>query len=719
MPAFNDLKTNFVSGEIDALLRGRSDIKHYFNAAELARNVVVLPQGGLAQRPGSTFVWKVPRNVDDGTVSNIRLCSFQFSTEQTYLFVFHHKRVAIFRDGVFQATVTTPWTSNDLVAHIGAKGEMIDSGINWTQSKDTLVVFHENYAPREIKRAGSHILWTIGNYVLKNIPRVAFPGTTYVNGVDEQQGMIFPNPGTQGDWTNLDTFKLILEDEETDNIVYDSVGATMAARIQTALRELPQVEAAGITVTTAGGPGTPLTSFFVSFTLGNGQRPWGAMGYRVMAAQQVPTIEINTSIKGVFPGEDAWSVSRGYPRCGVFFQGRFFMAGSKSLPNSFWFSRAGDITDFNNKKIADDYGFAGTADTDDVPAFLNIYVGRHIQFFSTAGEFYIPKSEDEGVTPGNAVLRRTTSRGSKPGLKVFEVDGATIFVQRRGKALREFIFADVELAYQANNISLLASHLMRDPVGYTLRKSSSTDDADFLYLANTDGTMTVFCTLRTQEVNGFTLWNTQGSYLDVTSLLDDVYQAVNRTIDGVPDVYIELQDDTILYDCAVKGTVGVSTPSITVAHLPDTVVGVNLEGFLQQDILSNGSGLVTFTRPAVGDYVIGLPWPDAHPDYPGLKWIAKTLPIERQVPQGAMMGKKRRIVNAALRLHETNGLIVNGNRVSFQQFGSDLLDTPPPSFTGVKTIRGMLGWDYDGSLVLGDNIATRATILGLGYGVSF
>lgn len=722
MAAFYDLKTNFVAGEIDELLMGRSDIKHYFNAAQFMRNVVVLPQGGATVRPGSLFKWKVPRNVDDDTISNVRLAAFQFSTEQIYLFVFHHKRCSIFRDGELQTTIVTPYTSSDLVAQIGPKGEMISSGINWTQSKDTMLVFHEDHAIREIKRTGSHTSWSVGTYAIKNFPQERFPGVVYVNGVDEVQEMVFPQPGEQGNWGTGDTFTLTLEDEETDNItLIDGVGsaAIMAGRIQAALRDLPQTSATGITVTHTGDDTEEGAVFTVTFAGDDGQRPWGSLGYRVVAAKQIPTIEITMKTKGQFPGENAWSTLRGWPRCGVFFQGRLFLAGSKSLPNSFWMSRAGDIADFNSKKISDDYGFAGTSDTDDVPAFLNFYVGRHLQLFSTAGEFYIPASENEGITPGNAVLRRTTSRGSRPGLKVFEVDGATIFVQRRGKALREFIFADVELAYQANNISLLASHLMRDPIGYTLRKSSSTDDADFLFMANSDGTMTVFCTLRTQEVNAYTLWNTKGNYVDVCALLDDVYHCAKRTINGVDDIYLELQDDTILYDCAVKGTLGPAGNTVSVPHLLNTTVGLDLDGFLQQEVLSNGAGLVTFPRNAT-DYVIGLAWPEVLPDlYPGLRWVVKPLPIEVTQRDGAMMGRKRRTVSASIRLQETNGLIINGNRITFQNFGSNLLDTPPPSFSGIKTVKGMLGWSVDGAPILGDNIATRATILALNYGVSF
>jgi hypothetical protein len=717
MPRFRDLKTNFVSGEIDDLLQGRSDIKHYFNAVELARNVVVLPQGGAKTRPGSRYLWTVPE-VSAGVRSNVRLVSFQFSTEQTYLFVFHHLAVTIFRNGVFMVTVVTPYTSNDLVAHLTAEGDLIDTGISWTQNVDTLIVFHERFAPRQIQRQGSHILWALSAWELKNIPRFAFGGTVYVNGVDEEQEIEFPNPDG-GKWRAGDTFTLTLEDEETDNIRWDTDADLMVTRIGDAIRNLPNVDGPGIVVTHSGAPGALTTAVVFTVVLGgtDGQRPWGALGFTVKSAEQVPSIDVFVTVEGEYPGEDVWSATRGWPRCGVFFQGRLWVAGSFSMPNTLWATRTGDPNDFNNKRLTDDYGIQVTSDTDDVPAFINIYAGRHLQIFSTAGEFYVPSSESEGVTPGNIVLRRTTSRGSKPGLRVFEVDGATIFVQRRGKALREFIFADVEAAYQANSISLLFSHLMRDPVGIALRRSSSTDDADLMFMPNIDGTMTVFCTLRTQEVNGATLWNTNGSYIDAAAILDEVYFATTRTINGGIKTMIEVMDSSIQLDCA-KIVTGAAAGA-TIAWLPNTSVEFSLDGSPQAAKVTNAGGEVVFDREAEEGYAIGLGWPEAMPDeHPGLRWIIKTLPIETGLPDGAMMGRKRRIVQLSMRLDDTTGLKVNGSRIPFRRFGVMVLNQPPPTFTGIKTERGLLGWDYTGQIVLGDDKQSRATILALSFGVS-
>jgi hypothetical protein len=714
MARIKELKTNFVAGELDPLLLQRSDVEAYFNAAEYMRNVVALPQGGAVIRPGSRFRWEVPE-VSAGVLSNTRCFEFQFSTEQAYLFVFHHLSVSIFMDGVLQATIATPWTSTDIRAQIAANGDLISSGITVTQSRDTMLVFHQDHQPRIIKRNGSHTAWTIAAYSFFNMPRFDFGDTAYVNGVDEVQELEFPRP-TGGEWENDDTFHLILEDEKTTNIKYSSDASTMRSRIQAALRKLPQSGVAGITVTISPGgtTGTSDATFVVTFT--GTERPWGVMYFETTSTQQVPTIEIVVTTEGERPGENVWSNTRGWPRCGVFFQGRLWLAGTKSLPNSVWATRSGSFQDLNSRKIDDDYGIFASTDTDDVPAFLNIFAGRHLQLFSTSGEFYIPVSENEAVTPGNIVLRRSTSRGSKAGLRVYEVDGATIFIQRQGKALREFIFADVELAYQANAISLLASHLMRDPVGFAIRRATSTDDADLLFMPNADGSMSVFCTLRTQKVNAMTLWTTQGAYHDVGVVLSDVFFVTTRTIDGVQKRFLEVMDEEIYCDCGAKGGAGTGT---TLAHLPDTLIEYSVDGFEMEPVTASGAGAITFDREAEESWWAGLKYPEVLPDeYPGFIYLIKTLPVELQLQDGASMGRKRRIVSVDVRMYQTRALTVNGVELAFQEFGEDVLDTPIPPFTGVKRERGFLGYDFEGQVALGSPRSTSATILGLAYTVS-
>lgn len=712
MATIKQFKTNFVAGELDPLMIGRPDIKHYHNAARRMRNVVALPQGGFRTRPGSDFVAKLP-------ASNVRMASFQYTTSEVYLFVFTHLEVRIFYEGQIVKTLPTPYRSQDISASFNDSGEVIQCGINWTQSLEQMIVYHESIKPHVMKRGNSHFDWTIEPASFDNIPRVDF-GEVYTNGVDEIQQLRFPRRGNQTDWSSGDTFTLVLEDEETEPIQYNHTEVSsglMASRIQEALSLLPNLYGSDVTVSAVPSATYPDQALFtVTFNGKNGKRPWGAMNYKLLTTVQTPFVTITVSTRGERPGEDAISDLRGWPRCGVFFQGRHWMAGSRSLPNTVWATRSATDWDLNNKKTTDDYGFMYSADTDDVPAFINIYPGRHLQIFSTSGEFYVPISDREGVTPKNMVLRRTSSRGSKAGLRVAEADGATIFVQSGGKALREFIFADTEAAYQANSISLLSSHLMLDPLSLSLRRASSTDAADLMFMPNPDGSMTVFCTLRTQEVNAYTLWTTAGKYRDVCAIYDEVYIATEREVNGVSSVFIERMNEASPVDCGVSFG---AESSVVVDWLPSTRLSSVLDGAVMPDIVSGAGGVADLPRPSVGDGVIGLPWPEVMPeDYPGARWLVETLPVDAELQDGSMFGRKRRIVWVAMRINDTSGLIVNGSRISNRRFGSGLLDRPPPRVSGIKKLSGLMGWDYEGKVSFYEVEPTQATVLAVSWAVS-
>jgi len=42
-----------------------------------------------------------------------------------------------------------------------------------------------------------------------------------------------------------------------------------------------------------------------------------------------------------------WSDARGWPRCGVFHEGRFWVGGSGSRPQTLWASKVGEFFDFD------------------------------------------------------------------------------------------------------------------------------------------------------------------------------------------------------------------------------------------------------------------------------------------------------------------------------------------------------------------------------------
>jgi hypothetical protein len=778
--------------------------------------------------------------------SDTRLIEFEFSTEEHYLFLVQHLEAEIYRNGALVATISLPYSSDDIRAEYDASGNLVASGISWTQSYDTLLIFHEDYAPRRILRGGDDATWAVDEWPVKNVPFFDFgndystpitatgstpngsganaanlvddnASTTCTNtpgnlsglpvedriifqidlgsvmtvqsievvdfrtsgatvgqtniyisddatswteigddlandGSEQDQNIteefscryigIAPTPANYGafefrcdginafvgrtavdevqsmdfqeaNWNNNDeSFSLVLEGEQTEPIDYDNTASILAANIQSALRDLPNTSRDGISVTVLDAGDQ---RFLVTFSGDDGGRPWDALDWEIEAGAGNESISILRQTRGVRAGEPVWSDDVGYPRCGTFFQGRLIVAGSRQRPSTVWASRAGDIWDFNTQRTTADYGIEATADTDQVSSFFAINAGRHLQLFSSDAEFYVPSSDTEGITPQNFALRRSSKRGARAGLPVFDVDGAAMFVQRGGKTLREFIFTDTELAYQANNISLLASHLMRQPVAFSYQQAQSTEDADYLLMANADGTLTAYCTLRTQEVNAYTLQHTDGLYHDVQVDLQEVYQVAERTINGSTVRYLEVWDARMRFDCGAADF-DVTTPITTItglSHLEGETVGFVVDGVLQTATDTVTSGSVDLPVEATSSWQLGIPFPDVSEDGSGDEWCIEMLPPEMQLDSGPVFGSKYRIMEVTVRLADTTGLKLNNERKALTGLGDTTTDLGNSVFSGVVRYKGFGGWGFEQTMKLSDDRAGHAEVLAI------
>ena len=58
------MQTNFVSGELSPLLKGRTDLDQYYAGCETAANVLIVPQGGLKRRAGTEHIDQALRQLN-------------------------------------------------------------------------------------------------------------------------------------------------------------------------------------------------------------------------------------------------------------------------------------------------------------------------------------------------------------------------------------------------------------------------------------------------------------------------------------------------------------------------------------------------------------------------------------------------------------------------------------------------------------------------------
>jgi hypothetical protein len=451
---------------------------------------------------GELWIWQ-----ETGTLSEARLAEFAFNTTQTYMLLLTDRNAAIYKDGVHQADAYIPHTSAQL------------DGVGWTQNADTLILFHEEVSPRNLKRIASDIDWYGSQLLFDYTPRYNF-----VPAEDNPAQTLTPSA-------------------TTGNITLTTGGAVWSS--------------ADVGQYVSGNSGRARIVRYTSTTV-------------VDAVVEIPFFDTGAIASGDWTREsgyeNVWSSTRGYPRCGVFHDGRLWLAGSTQRPSTIWGSRVGLFYDFDPGSVLDDDAIDATLDTGQFNKVLNLYSGRTLTIFTTGGEHAVLQQLNEAITPGNFNAKKQTSVGSREGLRVVEVDGNIIYVQREGESVQEFVYSDTQQSFISNIVSLISSHLIITPVDMALRKATSNSDGNYLCVVNSDGTMTVACLQASQLIAAFARQTTEGDFLAVGVDNGDIYTVVERDIGSTTKRFLERFNASHTLDCSKRDT-STSVPGTSMSEL--------------------------------------------------------------------------------------------------------------------------------------------------------
>ncbi len=495
--------------------------------------------------------------------------------------------------------------------------------VAWTQSADTLLLVHPDYPPKKLTRSGAGV-WALSNWVF-------YTATNRVR---------------QPMYKFADVAVTLTPSATTGTITITASAAVFdAAHNGTRLR------------------------------LGNKEVLITAVSSSTVITAVVQEALLSTSAT-IDWEEQAFSPVRGYPATVVFHQDRLVIGGSRDLPNRIWMSQSGDLFNFDLGTGLDSEAIEFGIFSDQINAIRGVFSGRHLQVFTSGAEWMVT---GDPLTPSTVQIRRQTRVGSRVDRYIppLDVDGATLFVARNGQELREFIYTDVEQAYQSTDLALLSHHIITTPV-----------DQDFdqkrrlLFLVRDDGKFATLTVYRAEAVTAWTLHETAGQVLSVAVVGDNVYLMVTRGSDTV----IELVDDAVALDAALRGESGSPTTTWSgLTHLNgDTVTLIGDGRVLGTALVS--SGVVT-SPAAVMTLEAGLPF--TH--------IIEPLPISNVTAGG--MATALRPVNITLRLQHTAALQMDMSRgltaMSLRQLGQeDVLDAPVTPVSGDMQLRAY-GWRSD------------------------
>jgi hypothetical protein len=259
--------------------------------------------------------------------------------------------------------------------------------------------------------------------------------------------------------------------------------------------------------------------------------------------------------------ESVMSDHRGYPQAVTFHANRLWFGGLYSKPANIIASKISEYTNFDVDNADDADAIDIDISGDQVNEIRHLISGKDLQVFTDGGEYYIPPASDNTITASNISIKRQSPYGiSRTAPKMF--DQATGFVQKTGKAIREFIYSDLEDGYKSTSVSILAQHLIDSPKEIAIMRGNFTRPEQYAFFLNNGSThpgkLSVFHSVRDEKIAGWVQWSTRtgDTFQSISALNENLICIGKRSLNGSTVYTLEKfgDDDTLTLDCQTLST---------------------------------------------------------------------------------------------------------------------------------------------------------------------
>ena len=715
--------TSFQTGELDPLFEMRVDTGAYNNALKKARNVQLLNGGGWMRRPGTYRLAAL--------AATSRLEPFIFDSDEVYLVCFYDTAVRIYSiNGTLLQTITgAPWTAAQLW------------DLSVAQLADTMVICHQSFVSQVITRTSistfaladfAFVADISGEEVYQPYYKYANAAVTIKLSATTGAGVTITAAGGTpftSDWVGtyikwFDTTILITAYSSTTVLtgtvlgtakgLYDidpfkTTNGSAVIEVTHALHGMTS----GTTLTISGADSVGgLTAANI-----NGSRVITVIDdnhYSFPAASGTATSSVDGGGPSVeFSGaniptrkweQQSFSDVTGYPRCVCFYESRMWLASTPEDPSAIWSSKISQFFNFDVGDALDTDSIQVTVGSNQqIAEVIHLVPDRDLNVYTMTGEYYAPKQNDSSLTPSNFQLRFQTPYGASAAVPR-GFDGATIFVQDGSNSVREFLFVDLSNSYNAPSISFVSSHLLNTPKQIAVMHGTAAMPEQYAYFVNTDGTMAVFLSARSEKITGwswFDAYHPDGDALFISAAVIDSTLYVVTKRDAL--YFLEKFDatDDITIDCATTYTSDPATNTWVVStdYANETV-----------DVMSGDLYLGAYAVDGSGNLVLDFAVETITVGY-NYTMHAKSVPPRIEVPDGTRIGMARRIVTATVHFNRTLNCKVN-NRSLITRTVDDDLSIAPAEFTGKKKF-STLGYSKDPVVEFTQTAPQRCRVLGM------
>ena len=750
----NECITSFNAGELSPLMEARASLDKYRSGCRTLENFLITPYGPVNRRPGTQYLGAA-KNAN----TRCRLIGLNLSDSNRYVMEIGVGYIRFWANGALLTSGGSPVEATGVDYLGNATGttphpyqEADLRGISYISVNNVVYLAHASYPPMRLSHY-SDTNWTIGevpwkwapmttqNITTTTITPSATTGTgitltssvglfqsghvgsywqlSYANPAGALNQSITGNTTTSsisvtGNWT-LQTWGTwscnIAIQQSTDggtnwttirnyfavnDANYTSSGTTAASSVLFRLVISGYVTASSARVLLT--PIDPTVHGYVKVTAVSGSPTVtnGVSYYPTATADVVTTLPATTATATWREG--AFSAVQGYPNDVSLHESRVIYGGTNLLPTSVWGSYVNDFQNFKQ----------GALDSDSFLFNLASTTGGRIQWMVSKQSLLIGTAQDEWVlasssagtplTPSNVQASKQSHYGSA-GLPALIVNDTILYVQRMARKIREFIYTWQSQTWVSSDLTALAEQSTRNNI--VELAYARVPDAVYWFVRG-DGQLVSMTYEREQQVTGFARHKTNGTFESVCTINgnaseDEVWVAVNRTINGATVRYIEriatgqrtaldTADKTSWWyvDAGLKQTLGAPSKTITgLSHLNGMTVSVWADSAVGNVALNPATGTAytvsggSITLQSAATVVlVGLPFTST--------LIPQRIAVDLQ--DGSSQGRRQTINKSNVKVYQSLAGEISADGVTWSPLltrrTTDHMDSSPPAYNG-------------------------------------
>lgn len=647
---------SFSGGEVTPEFWGQIGDNKFQSGLATCRNMLVLPHGPVANRPGFAYV-----NTAKTPAKRTRVIPFTYSTTQTMVLEFgdqyvrFHTMGATLLSGGVPYEVATPYLEADLF------------DLHFVQSADVLTLVHPNYAPRELRRLGS-TSWTL----------------TAISFVASLTTPAAPTVTPTGAGTTV------------YNYVATSVGAT------------------GLEESAASAPGTGtgnvlVTGQFMTITWAS----TGAARYNVYKQSNGLYGYIGQT-DGLTFKDDNITANLGktppivnnpfggaglYPGAVSYFEQRRCFAGSINEPQNLRMTRSGTESNMTYSiPVRDDDSINIRVAAREANTIRHIVPLANLVLLTAAAEWRVTSVNSDAITPTSISVKPQSYVGANNVQPVI-VNNNILYAAARGGHLREMAFNYQAGGYITGDLSLRAPHLFDglDIVDMAYAKAPQ----PLVWAVSSNGKLIGLTYVPEQQIGALHQHDTDGLFESCCVVAeggeDVLYVVVKRVINGAQTRYIERMASRMFAtpaDAFFVDAGGTYSGAATT-----TIAGLTwLEG---KTVSVLGDGAV-FPQKTVTGGAIELEQACSRVQV-GLQITAdvQTLPLALQIDAGYGQGRPKNINKVWLRVYRSSGVFAGPSLdrlVQFKQRTTESYGSAPALRTDEIEISLEPSWQTGGQI---------------------